>query len=68
MEKDVSIKKCIHSCPFYSNSMDGMQCDHPYFDDKGAYDNMIITHNEGTNGVPIRCPLRKEELKVRYTL
>lgn len=67
MEKHVKVKRCIHSCPFYGSSMDGMECNHPYFDDKGGYQRMmIITHEEGTEGYPTKCPLRGEVLTVKY--
>lgn len=66
--KEEVIKRCIHVCPFYNRSMDGMECAHPYFDDKGSYENMIITQENGTNFIPPKCPLRKEELRITYHL
>jgi hypothetical protein len=35
MEIDIKIVGCWNSCPFYGNTMDGMQCNHPYWKDKG---------------------------------
>ena len=68
MQKTDTIKKCIHHCPFYHRSMDGMECVHPYFDDKDSYENMIITHENGTNFIPEKCPLIKENLTITYNL
>ena len=60
---DKEVKGCIHKCDFFNITMDGMECDHPYFNDKGAYDNMIISQKD-YGGIPLRCPLRKENLVV----
>ena len=65
MKKEIKITGCKHWCPFFGISMDGMECNHPYFDDKGAYDNMIIDHEVD---IPTRCPLRKEPLDIHYKL
>ena len=61
----IKISKCINSCPFYFNSMDGMECTHPSMLELGAYNNMIITHGID---IPEKCPLRKEDLIVKYEL
>ena len=54
------VKGCYHQCTFFGTDMDGMQCVHPYFDDKGPYDNMIITQDNSRDGnIPEECPLRK---------
>lgn len=45
--------------------MDGMECRHPYFDELGAYENMIIDHE---HVIPKKCPLRKEPLEILYIL
>ncbi len=66
MEKTVLIKRCIQTCPFFVGKPE-MNCDHPFFDGKG-YDGMIITHENGTTGYPKKCPLRGEELVVRYKI
>ena len=67
MIQEIKIKECYRSCPFYGYSMDGMECNHPYWQNKGAYENMIITHNNSTNGkIPEKCPLRKSELTTIY--
>lgn len=76
MEKTLEIHSCGHQCVFYTNTMDGMQCDHPYWADKnnwgenGAYSNMIITqdhiHEDGK--MPKECPLRKEDLTLHFKL
>jgi len=69
MEIENKIKRCWESCWFYGITMDGMQCNHPYWKDKGSYDNMIITHENSRNGnIPEKCPLRQEELVVTYKL
>ena len=28
------ITYCYSRCPFFKNSMDGMECSHPYWDEK----------------------------------
>lgn len=64
--EDIKIKKCYYSCPFYGTSMDDMQCNHPYWEDKGAYDNMIITQDNSKDGkFPEKCPLRIEPLIIQ---
>lgn len=69
MEKVVKITSCYQRCLFYGVSMDGMQCNHPYWDDKGVYDNMIITQQNSRGGnIPEKCPLRAESLTVRCRL
>lgn len=37
--------------------MDGMECSHPWFDNKPAYGNMIIKQGDI---IPERCPLKRE--------
>ena len=60
---------CINMCPFYGTSADGMQCNHPYWQNKSAYDNMIITQANGSKGkIPSECPLRNSNLTVIYAL
>jgi hypothetical protein len=59
--KTIKVKKCIHGCHFFGSTMDGMECNHPYFDDKGAYENMIIKQGDI---IPEKCPLRESELVV----
>lgn len=69
MINEVKINECYHSCPFFGVSMDGMECKHPYWKDKGAYQNMIITHENSRDGrIPEKCPLKKEELVIKYKL
>ena len=58
---DKKVKQCFHSCPFFKVGSDGMECGHPYFDDKGVYDNMIITQYNSKNRVPDECPLRNSK-------
>lgn len=63
------INGCRHICPFWANSMDGMYCNHPYWDDKPAYDSMIISQDNSNDGnIPNECPLRKEDLTINYKL
>lgn len=64
MEKEViikyTVKGCWHNCPYFSSGMDGMWCGHPYWKNKKAYENMIITHNNSRDGkFPEKCPLIK---------
>lgn len=68
MKQIVIVTRCINHCSLFSTTMDGMQCNHPYFDDKDAYENMIITNREGMNGIPDKCPLRKSALEIEYKL
>lgn len=69
MVKEIKITRCYHQCPFFGNSMDGMQCNHPYWEDKGTYENMIITHVNSKDGkIPGVCPLRNEQLTIVYKL
>ena len=69
MEKEIKITGCYHSCSFFGNSMDGMQCNHPYWKDKGAYENMIITQVNSRDGkIPEKCPLKNEQLTIVYKL
>lgn len=69
MKKEIKITGCSHSCPFFGNSMDGMQCNHPYWEYRGAYENMIITQNNSGDGkVPELCPLKGEQLTITYSL
>ena len=57
--KEVVTRCCYHSCNFFGTDMDGMKCTHPYFEDKGAYENMIISQNNSRDGnIPEKCPLR----------
>jgi len=58
------IKKCINVCPFFNNTMDGMECNHPYFDNRThGYANMIIQQTDKKT-IPLKCPLRKESLTI----
>ena len=68
MKQQITIKECYHRCPFFQTTMDGMECGHPFWKDKGAYDNMIITHENSKGRVPDKCPLLKEALTVTYEL
>ncbi len=64
---NIKVESCVHACHFYNSSMDGMECMHPYFEDKGTYENMIITHeNRGVGNFPEKCPLRREEVSLNY--
>lgn len=63
------IYDCYKGCPFFGSSMDGMQCNHPYWKDKEAYANMIMTQKNCKNGnIPEQCPLRKKTLTVTHKL
>lgn len=61
------VEECIHSCDFFSTSMDGMECSHPYFDDKGAFENMIISQSD-RGSIPADCPLRRDSLTIEYNI
>lgn len=56
MEITTKVAVC-RNCPYYWVSMDGMECGHPYWKDKGPYDNMIITQ-QNVRTIPKECPLR----------
>lgn len=69
MKHTIEIKECGHGCPFFGNSMDGMQCDHPYWIGKDAYANMIINQDNIYGGrVPEKCPLKSEDLTIHFKL
>ena len=53
-----NVTSCYHSCPFFATSMDGMYCNHPFFEKRG-WDAMIITHDNSKDTVPDECPLRE---------
>lgn len=63
-DKTTIVKECYYGCPFFSTTMDGMECGHPFFDGKG-YDSMIISHDNSHGRVPDECPLRKEEIAMK---
>ena len=58
------VSQCYHGCQFFGTSMDGMECNHPYFKYKGAYDNMIITQYNSHGRVPDDCPLRDGPVEI----
>lgn len=63
------ITSCYQSCPFFMSTPDAMVCNHPYWEDKEPYSNMIITHENSRDGnIPPKCPLREQELDIKYTL
>ena len=67
MDVKKEITGCFHNCSFYNRSMDGMECDHPYFRDKPSYSNMIIEQKHiSTNLIPEKCPLLSENLRITY--
>lgn len=68
MKKEISVDICYHQCPFFGNSMDGMYCGHPFWNDKEVFSNMIITHENSHHGVPEKCPLKVEPLTIKYKL
>lgn len=64
-EKTEIVKGCYHECRLFKSDMDGMQCTHPYFEDKGPYENMIITQQNSRDGkIPEKCPLRNGDLEM----
>ena len=66
-EEEVIVKQCYHSCPFFGGHPE-MECCHPYWEDKGPYDNMIIRHDNSIGRVPDKCPLRLEEITTIRTV
>ena len=62
--KERIVEECFHRCHFFNTDVDGMKCNHPYFEDKKPYENMIITQNNSHGRVPDECPLRKESVEV----
>ena len=46
MKKVIEITVCKHWCPFYGTTMDGMVCNHPYFEGKPTYEDMIINFKD----------------------
>ena len=63
--KEKIVKGCYHECTFFSTDADGMKCKHPFFDDKDAYENMIITQQNSRDGsIPEKCPLRIEDVEI----
>lgn len=70
MKTTIKITKCGHYCPFF-NGNDIMSCFHPYWDDKGSYDNCIINQDNiyGNNPkLPEKCPMKIEDLTIIYKL
>jgi len=68
MKKLITVDNC-RFCDFFGNSMDGMECRHPYFEKKAPYKNMIITQdNIQNNNTPEKCPLRGDPLTIVYQL
>lgn len=61
--KEMDISGCWNQCLYFTTSMDGMECGHPYWDDKGStYSRMIISWNENIKtGFPSKCPLLLKE-------
>jgi len=56
----IQVIRC-RTCPFFTVSMDGMECGNPYFKFMGAYSNMIIDQSNVEN-IPEKCPLRTENV------
>ena len=57
--KEEVVTSCYHSCNFFGTEYNVMKCTHPYFEDKGADENMIIKINNSRDGnIPEKCPLR----------
>lgn len=66
MEIVKEVTQC-RKCPFLDSDMDGMKCTHPYWNDKGAYDNMIITQSNMW-GIPEKCPLKSKSVTTTIRL
>lgn len=64
MKKNLIIHGCGNKCIFYSITVNGMECNHPYLLGKGK-SNLIIEHSNINNGtIPCECPLLKSELQL----
>jgi len=69
MKKEIIITGCYHSCKFFNVSSDGMECGHPYWDNKSSYENLIITQENSRDGnIPNKCPLKQNDLEIIYKL
>ena len=70
MKQTIEVTECYNACPFFTTSgMEHMmECNHPYWVDKGAYAGAIITHENSRGRVPEKCPLRSEALEIKYIL
>jgi len=64
----VKVKTCWNACPYFTDEGHLMSCEHPYFDDKPAYENLIITHENSRNGIPELCPLRLGPIEITKTI
>jgi hypothetical protein len=68
MEKEQIIYQCFMTCPFFG-SVHVMTCDHPYWEGSPVGLNMIITHENSRDGnFPQKCPLRMEDLTIKYRI
>ncbi len=67
MKKVIYVSQC-YTCPLKGHTMDGMECQHPYWEDKGAYDGMIINQNNMRGQHPDKCPLRIDSLHMEYVM
>lgn len=65
IERKKVIKVC-NKCYFFINTQDGPSCSHPYWKDKGAWDNMLSVKE--IKNIPFKCPLKKYDVVVRVTL
>jgi hypothetical protein len=68
METIIKIMRCMYRCPFYTTEGQVMACNHPFWKTKEPYDNYIITQENGRDSIPEKCPLRKEDLIIKYRL
>lgn len=68
MINDTKVTRC-DSCPMFgTEGMERMMvCNHPYWDDKDCYANVIIDQTS-RKGIPKLCPLRKGTLITRIRL
>jgi hypothetical protein len=64
VNKRKTVKTCWYNCPLYKEVGEVMTCGHPFFNDKGAYSGLIITHENSRTRIPEECPLRFESLKI----
>jgi hypothetical protein len=60
--KNKEVSSC-RSCPLMLNSMDGMYCDHPFFEGIDVYDRHIISQSD-LSGFPAQCPLRHSDVEL----
>jgi hypothetical protein len=57
IRKRLHLIQCYKTCPYYRNTMDGMECGHILFRIIGFPSGMIITNQNSIGRFPDKCPL-----------